>query len=437
MHHIQAPSFKGKKDANDNNVDQPLILHRPLHKCRQSLIGGKCTDGHFRVNKVCINVTGRLFETYTCILENFPDTLLGDPARRKRYWNEECNEYYFDTNQQTFEAIFQFYQTGYLLRPTEVPLQTFLEQLRVFQLDQATMDKFYANEGLILPEMKMHEGKGWKQQMWNTFEFPNYSHTARLMSILSIMCITLSVLLMCLETLPAWAVPTCKQKKLLDPSGHITVKNVPHFANEFFLLDNCILLWFAIEFTLRLVSCPDLKKFVKTIINILDAMAVIPGIVFLLTLIVTNDCQYVLAGKFFVILRFMRICRIAKLTRYNISMQLVIHAFRESFHYLMACFYLVLFCIIFFACLLYWIEAENMASDFKSIEEGLWWAFASMTTVGYGDVVPTTTAGRAVGGICIVVGFIILSLPSAIIVTNYNRYYRNVTGRGITDSEFK
>ena len=74
-----------------------------------------------------------------------------------------------------------------------------------------------------------------------------------------------------------------------------------------------------------------------------------------------------------------------------------------------------------------------MTSSFGSIGEGMWWAFASMTTVGYGDIVPHTPAGKAVGSVCIIIGFVILSLPSAIIVTNYNRYYRNITGRCLMD----
>lgn len=48
-----------------------------------------------------------------------------------------------------------------------------------------------------------------------------------------------------------------------------------------------------------------------------------------------------------------------------------------------------------------------------------------MTTVGYGDVVPQSGLSKAAAGVCIVVGTIILSLPSAIIVTNFNKYYKN------------
>ena len=386
-------------------------------------------------HKVRINISGHIFETYICILENFPNTLLGNKKRRQKYWDKSHKEFFFDASPQAFEAIFQFYQTGYLMRPSEVPLETFLEQLKAFEMDTETMKKFHGQEGLMKLDIKIPGNGDCRSQLWGMFENPNESRASRILSMISIASITFSVVLLCLETVPSIAVPVCKKEAFFEENGHIGYRNKPNFRNEFFLLENCIIIWFAVEFMLRVICCPTLLEFVKNMANVFDALAIFPHLMFLIIVAATKDCNYLSAGEFLTVLRILRLFRVFKFTRYNTSLQLILHAFKESFHYLLACFYVIMVSALLFAFLLYWIEMDNVMSEFKSIEEGLWWAFGSMTTVGYGDIVPQSRSGRAVGCVCIVIGFIIISLPAAIIVTNFNRYYRNITGRGINDSE--
>ena len=93
-------------------------------------------------------------------------------------------------------------------------------------------------------------------------------------------------------------------------------------------------------------------------------------------------------------------------------------------------FFLVLF-IVIFASLIYYAERlqKNPDNDFTSIPIGLWWSIVTMTTVGYGDMVPKTYAGMMVGGLCALTGVLTIALPVPVIVANFAMYYSHTQAR--------
>ena len=88
-------------------------------------------------------MSGLRFETQLRTLNQFPDTLLGDPARRIRYFDPLRNEYFFDRNRPCFDAILYYYQSGgRLRRPVNVPLDVFSEEIKFYELGDAAISKF-------------------------------------------------------------------------------------------------------------------------------------------------------------------------------------------------------------------------------------------------------------------------------------------------------
>ncbi|CAF3712773.1 unnamed protein product [Rotaria sordida] len=102
-----------------------------------------------RQNRIVINISGIRFETFKSTLEAYPNTLLGNVKRRKYYYDNILNEYFFDRHRGCFEAILYYYQSkGRLRRPNLVPLDTFLEEIIFFDLGQDALAQVRKDENL-------------------------------------------------------------------------------------------------------------------------------------------------------------------------------------------------------------------------------------------------------------------------------------------------
>ena len=105
--------------------------------------------------KITINISGLRFETRHSTLDRFPSTLLGNQARRNTFYDCVHDEYVFDRNRPSFDAILYYYQSsGRLRRPANVPIDIFIDELDFYEIDADTIEKYRAEEGFLRDKPK-------------------------------------------------------------------------------------------------------------------------------------------------------------------------------------------------------------------------------------------------------------------------------------------
>ena len=227
--------------------------------------------------------------------------------------------------------------------------------------------------------------------------------TSKIVDIFLISLITASVIAVVLESIPAFEA---------------------RFRVELLLFEVLTVSVFSIEYFLRLWSCVEADpagkqhpvrsrlRFAVSIHSIIDLLAILPFYLLQLGLTGSVDMRF---------LRCVRLLRILKLTRYSAALDMIFRTFRENARALAAAFLILFIVMLLAATGMYYFERDAQPVDFGSIPASMWWAFATLTTVGYGDVTPITIGGKVFGALITVVGLGMVALPTGILASGYSR----------------
>jgi voltage-gated potassium channel len=175
---------------------------------------------------------------------------------------------------------------------------------------------------------------------------------------------------------------------------------------------------FTIEYTLRLWTArnkyPRTKHpYLKHIFSasaVIDLLAILP---FFLPFLIPIDL------RFLRIVRLLRILRIFKLSRYNKAMDLMSRVLKNEREKIIMTIFMTAIMLVLSASIMYHIENAVQPEQFSNIPETIWWAVATLTTVGYGDVYPVTVAGKILGGVIAILGIGLVALPTGIISSGF------------------
>lgn len=179
---------------------------------------------------------------------------------------------------------------------------------------------------------------------------------------------------------------------------------------------------FSVEYLSRIWSVVDSEgyknlphwrarlKYIVSPMAIIDLIAVLP---FYLTFIIPLDLRF---------LRVVRLLRIFKLTRYSNAMQVLLSVLREESSSLFAALFVLMVLLMLASSGIYLIEHDIQPDAFGSIPDSMWWAMATLTTVGYGDVTPITPMGKFFGGCITVIGMGMVALPAGILASAFSDY---------------
>ncbi|XP_041934148.1 potassium voltage-gated channel subfamily D member 2 [Alosa sapidissima] len=370
---------------------------------------------------IILNVSGSRFQTWRNTLERYPDTLLGS-TERDFFYHEETNEYFFDRDPDIFRHILNFYRTGKLHYPRHECISAYDEELAFFGIIPEIIgdccyeeykdrrrenaerieddeDKDNSND-LPPPDMSFRE------TMWRAFENPHTSTMALVFYYVTGFFIAVSVMANVVETVP------CGKTQ-----NRVEMSCGDRYALAFFCLDTACVMIFTVEYLLRLMAAPNRFKFVKSVMSVIDVVAIMPYYIGL----VMSDNEDVSGA--FVTLRVFRVFRIFKFSRHSAGLRILGYTLKSCASELGFLLFSLTMAIIIFATVMFYAEKGSTASKFTSIPAAFWYTIVTMTTLGYGDMVPKTIVGKVFGSICSLSGVLVIALPVPVIVSNFSRIY--------------
>ncbi|XP_049771505.1 potassium voltage-gated channel protein Shaw-like isoform X2 [Schistocerca cancellata] len=417
-------------------------------------------------NRVVLNVGGIRHEVYKATLKKIPATRLSRLTEALANYDPVLNEYFFDRHPGVFAQVLNYYRTGKLHYPTDVCGPLFEEELEFWGLDsnqvepccwmtytqhRDTQETLAVLDRLDLDTEKPSDEEiarkfgfeedyfngtlsRWqhiKPKIWSLFDEPYSSNAAKLIGVISVFFICVSIVSFCLKTHPDMRVPFLVNRTVSTPDNATTwvlykTKTKAHDAFDYI---ECVCnAWFTLEFFIRFIASPNRLDFIKASVNIIDYVATLSFYIDLTLNHVASDLRNADILEFFSIIRIMRLF---KLTRHSSGLKILIQTFRASAKELTLLVFFLVLGIVIFASLVYYAERiqTNPENDFRSIPLGLWWALETMTTVGYGDMVPKTYVGMFVGALCALAGVLTIALPVPVIVSNFTMYYSHTQAR--------
>lgn len=186
-----------------------------------------------------------------------------------------------------------------------------------------------------------------------------------------------------------------------------------HFV--LYVLEWVFTIFFTIEYIARLWTAAHPARYARSFFGVVDLLATLPTYISLIFP----------GGRFLSlvrILRVMRVFRILKLTRYVEEAGVLGQALKASQHKVIVFVFTVITLVVIVGSLMFVIEGPE--AGFTSIPMSMYWAIVTVTTVGYGDIAPLTTAGRMLASLLMVMGYGIIAVPTGIVTMELQKAAR-------------
>ncbi|XP_070976390.1 potassium voltage-gated channel subfamily V member 2-like [Oncorhynchus clarkii lewisi] len=414
-------------------------------------------------NIVTINVGGRVFHIPIHLVLRYPKTRIGslalctDPVKRMTLCDDYSvrkNEFFFDRDPTFFHYIFHFYCSNVMWVMESLCPLNFEEEMNFWGLRMRDTprccrmlfeekvdeikDGLKVNQELIDEIKPAHRDEeamfktmflgGFRKALWDLMENPYSSLAAKGFAVFSSLFVLISIVAMTLNTVKELRKYTIYGKTYMECVEIVSI------------------VFFTFEYFLRLLTTCDIKHFVKSGLNFVDLLAVMPYFIQIIFEIFTDvddagaqeDLKTMArvskVSKVLKVVKLMRIFRILKLAKHSTGMRAFGFTIRQCREQVCCLFLFIIMGIFTFSALMHSVELDQPGTPFSSIPDAWWWAAVSISTVGYGDVVPISYLGRCVAFGCISFGIILNGMPISILFNKFSDYYAKLKAQEYTQT---
>lgn len=226
---------------------------------------------------------------------------------------------------------------------------------------------------------------GWQARLY-TIIFQTDTRAGWLFDVALLIAITLSIIVISLETLPA-----------IDDGHRATLRGVEWVLTGLF----------TIEYILRLLVAKEPRRYALSVLGLIDLLSLLPTYLSLFF----ADAQ---ALQIIRALRLLRVFRIFQIGKLHTEGRGLVTALLASRYKIAVFLGTVMIIVIIQGALLYYLE-HAINPDFTSIPRSIYWAVVTLTTVGYGDISPVTVGGQFIASILMLLGYGIIAVPTGIV----------------------
>ncbi|CAL1584361.1 unnamed protein product [Knipowitschia caucasica] len=405
-----------------------------------------------------INVGGIKYRIPWSTLEEFPLTRLGKlrSCSSEQEIMDLCDdydgsrqEYFFDRSPSAFRTIVTFLSAGKLRLLREMCALSFQEELLYWGVEENNLDwcclrKLRLRQEEYREQLRLEEEEAeltappsceeahvpgtdsedsqsptCMRRLRDMVENPHSGIPGKIFACLSVIFVAITAVTLCVSTMP--------DLRAEEERGECSQK-----CHNIFVLETVCVAWFSLEFLLRFIQTPSKCTFLRTPLNVIDVVAILPYYVTLIVDSFSVDGKKGGSGNNYLekvglvlrVLRALRIFYVMRLARHSLGLQtlgLTVRRCTREFGLL-----LLFLCVAMalFSPLVFLAESEFGAKqEFTSIPGSYWWAVISMTTVGYGDMVPRSIPGQVVALSSILSGILLMAFPVTSIFHTFSRSY--------------
>lgn len=190
----------------------------------------------------------------------------------------------------------------------------------------------------------------------------------------------------------------------------VIIESVPQYSKNyremFTVVEWFFTAVFTLEYLLRIYISPKPMRYVFSVWGLIDLLSILPTYLSL----VFAGYHYLLVVRIF---RLLRVFRVLKLVRFNAEARGLVRALRSSSYKIGIFLMAVVMIVTLMGTIMYVVEGEE--EGFNSIPESIYWAIVTVTTVGYGDMVPHTVIGKFLSSVAMILGYAIIAVPTGIV----------------------